>query len=31
MMSSARKKFAAEVRAVEVRMVLDHEEEYPSR
>ena len=31
MMSSAKNKFAAEVRAVEVRMVLDHEAEQPSR
>jgi hypothetical protein len=30
-MSSAKNKFAAEVRAVEVRMVLDHEAEQPSR
>jgi hypothetical protein len=31
MMSSAMNKFAVEVRALTVRMVLDHEEEYPSR
>jgi hypothetical protein len=31
MMSSAMNKFAVEVRALAVRMVLDHEEEYPFR
>jgi hypothetical protein len=31
MMSSAMNKFAVEVSALEVRMVLDQEEEYPSR
>jgi len=31
MMSSAMNKFTVEVRALEVQMVLDHEEEYPFR
>jgi hypothetical protein len=31
MMISAMNRFLVEVRALEVRMVLDQEEEYPSR